>query len=85
MTRMEQLHVGRITIVGEQYMINKIRIENGKKTLGKKRDKWLWVMDEMNDFRSWAQGSKQKEWLWVIYEMNDSRSWAQGSKRKEWL
>ena len=31
MTRMEQLHMGRITIVGEQYMMNNIRIENGKK------------------------------------------------------
>ena len=42
-------------------------------------------VDEMNDFRSWAQGSRYVEQLRIFIDMNDSYTWVQGSKCYEQL
>ena len=42
-------------------------------------------MDDLNDFRSWAQGFKCNEQLKFIVDMNDSKSWAQSFRCYEQL
>ena len=42
-------------------------------------------MDNVNDFKPWAQGFRCKEQFKVVVDMNDLRSWPQYSKCYEQL